>query len=256
MPHILLVNPRKVGAKKKRSKRRKKPVARKKRRSAAQKAATRKMIAANRKRRKNPVARKKRKPARRRKAVAKTHTVKRRRRRSPVRRRARRRNPAPRLTAASIQKQLMDAGTGAVGAVGLDVVQGYLPIPANLKVGIVGTGVKVLLAIGMGMVAQQFKLVRGPTAAKMANGALTVVLHDELKKLVVQFAPGVQMGEYLGADELGYYGSGYPAGVMDEGYGGMGVFLPELSDDDMGMEQEGLNEYIGEPEYIEDMAYA
>jgi len=246
MAQILLVNPRK-----RKTARRKKPVA-KKRRTAAQKAATRKMIAANR-RRKNPVRAKRRttrkKPARRRASA----------RRAPVRRRRRAtgrgRNPA--LNMRSIQNQLMEAGTGAVGAIGLDVIQGYLPIPANLKGGIVGTGVKALLAIGMGVVASKVKIVKASTAAKMANGALTVVLHDELRKQVGNFAPGLQLGEYMGDDGLGYYGSGYPAGVMNESYGGMGSYLPELSTDDMGLEQEGLGMYEGsEPEYIEDMAYA
>lgn len=229
-------------------------MARKKRRSAAQKRATAKMIAAN-KRRKNPVKRKRarrkvsvrRKPARRRAS----------RRRAPQRRRrstTRRRNPT--LNMRTIQNQLMDAGTGAVGALGLDVIQGYLPIPANLKSGLIGTGVKALLAIGMGVVASNFKVIRGATANKMVNGALTVVLHDELKKQVQNFAPGIQMGEYLDDDGLGYYGSGYPAGVMDESYGGMGSYLPELDADDMGMEQEGLGLYeSGDPVYMEDMSY-
>lgn len=247
MPEILLVNPRKRKATSRKTARRKKPVA-KKRRTAAQKAATRKMIAANR-RRGNPVAKRRRrvtrkKPVRRRASA----------RRAPVRRR-RRRIGNPRLTMRSVQNQLMDAGTGAVGALGLDVIQGYLPIPANLKVGIVGTGVKALLAIGMGVIASNVKIVRGSVANKMVNGALTVVLHDELKKQVAVFAPGLQLGEYMG-DGLGYYGSGYPAGVMETGYGGMGSYLPELDMDQMGMEQEGLGMYEGsEPEYIEDLAY-
>jgi len=243
MAEILLVNPRK-----RKSTRRKTKVARKKRRTAAQKRATAKMIAANRrKRRGNPVKRKRRT---RRKPAARKYTA----RRAPVKRRRRRRIGNPRLTMRSVQNQLMDAGTGAVGALGLDVIQGYLPIPANLKVGLVGTGVKALLAIGMGVVASNVKIVRGATANKMVNGALTVVLHDELKKQVANFAPGIQMGEYLDADGLGYYGSGYPAGVMDEGYGGMGTYLPEIQDMSMGMEQDGLGLY--EPsEYIEDMTY-
>ena len=248
MPEILLVNPRK-----RKKARRKKTVA-KKRRSAKQKAATRKLVAFNR-RRKNPVARK------RRRATTRKKPVRRRRpsaRRAPVRRRrrARGRNPQ-RITARNIQNQLMDAGTGAVGALGLDVIQGYLPIPANLKAGLVGTGVKALLAIGMGVVASNFKIIRGPVANKMVNGALTVVLHDELKKQVAVFAPGLQLGEYLNDNGMGYYGSGYPAGVMDESYGGMGSYLPELDTDDMGMEQTGLGEYMdgGESEYIENMHF-
>jgi len=244
MPEILLVNPRK------RKKARRKKTEAKKRRSAAQKRATAKMIAANR-RRKSPVARKRRKTTRKK-------PVRRRARRAvaTVRRRRRKGNPR-RLTMRSVQNQLMEAGTGAVGALGLDVIQGYLPIPANLKAGLVGTGVKALLAIGMGIVASNFKMIRGTTANQMVNGALTVVLHDELKKLTQQFAPGIPLGEYLDDDGLGYYGSGYPAGIMGEGYGGMGSYLPELDTDDMGLEQEGLGLYESGngSEYIEDMAY-
>lgn len=228
-------------------------MARKKRRSAAQRAATKKMIAANRrKRRGNPVTvrRRKKRVTKRRTPVSRRRAPQRRKRRAVSRRRG---NPA--LNMRSIQNQLMEAGTGAVGALGLDVIQGYLPIPANLKTGLVGTGVKALLAIGMGVVASKVKIVRGATANKMVNGALTVVLHDELKKQVSNFAPGIQMGEYIGDDGMGYYGSGYPAGVMDEGYGGMGTYLPEISDMSMGMEQDGLGLY--EPaEYIEDMQYS
>lgn len=129
---------------------------------------------------------------------------------------------------------------GAVGAIGLDVVQGYLPIPANLKVGIVGTGVKALLAIGMGIIAARTKLVKSSTAAKFANGALVVVLHDELKKLVVQFAPGVPMGEYLDDFGMGYYGSGLNPEL------GVGTYLPELDTEDVSFQEDGfgMDEYL------------
>jgi len=243
MAEILLVNPRK-----RKTARRKKPVARKKARSAAQKRATAKMVAANRRRR-NPKRRSTKTVARRKPTKRRTTA-----RRAPVRRRrtARRSNPA--LNMRSIQNQLVEAGTGAVGALGLGVIQGYLPIPANLKVGLVGTGIKALLAIGMGVVASKVKIVRGATANKMVNGALTVVLYDELKKQVQNFAPGIQMGEYLNDDGMGYYGSGLTAGVMGDDYGGMGSYLPEIQDMPMGMEQDGLGLYETE-EYVEDMTY-
>lgn len=226
-----------------------------KRRSAAQKRATRKMIAANR-RRKNPVARKRRrlvarkKPARRRSVRV----------RGPVRRRRKRygRNPAVRLTARSIQNQLMDAGTGAVGALGLDVIQGYLPIPAQWRGGLIGTGVKALLAIGMGVVASNVKIIRGATANKMVNGALVVVLHDELRKQVSTFAPGLQLGAFLtgeGFDNgMGMYASsGYNPGVNDNG---MGIYLPELSQDDMRIQESGLEAYeMSEPDYFNDLSF-
>lgn len=243
MPEILLVNPRK-----RKTARRKTTV--KKRRTAKQKAATRKLVAFN-KRRKNPVKRKRRatrkKPAapKRRRASA---------RRAPVRRR-RRRNPSMRLTARSIGNQVMDAGTGAVGALGLDVIQGYLPIPAQWKGGIIGTGVKALLAIGMGIVVSNVKIIRSATANKMVNGALVVVLHDELRKQVSTFAPGLQLGEYLDDNGLGYAGSGLTAGWMGEDNNGMGIYLPEIQDMSMGMEQEGLGMYESGEEYIDDLTY-
>ena len=265
MAEILLVNPRKRKAasrkkkkrtvsKKRKTTRRKNPVARKKRRTAAQRAATRKMIAANRRRarsrrRKNPVATKRRKPAKRRPAA----------RRAPVRRRRRtnRRRSNPAFTMRSIQNQVTEAGIGAFGALGLDIVQGYLPIPANLKAGIVGTGVKALLAIGIGVVGSKLRFVRPATAAKMSNGALTVVLHGELKRLTQQFAPGIQMGEYMD-DNLGYVASGYPAGVvpglseyMDDP--SLGTYLPELSTDPLTHDEMGFGEY--EVDYMEDMSY-
>lgn len=244
MAEILLVNPRK-----RTSARRKKPMARK-RRSAAQKAATRKMIAANRRRgstkrrRRNPVAKVAANPRRRRRATT-----------SVRRRRSTRRRSNPAVNLRSVQNQVMEAGIGALGGIGLGVIQGYLPIPANLKSGLVGTGVKALLAIGMGVVASKVKVVKPATAAKLANGALTIVLYDALKTQLGTFAPGIKMGEYLD-DGLGYYGSGYPAGVMGDGYGGMGSYLPEISDMSMGMETDGLNEYMQPDEYIENMSYA
>jgi len=240
MPQILLVNPRSRRKTTRRKTTRKKPMARKKRRTAAQKRATAKMIAANRRRsrsrRKNPVKRKvaRKRPTRRRKT-----TATRRRRRV-----TRRRNPS--LSMRSVQNQFIEAGTGALGALGLDVVQGYLPIPANLKGGIVGTGVKALLAIGLGVVASKTKLVSNANAAKMANGALVVVLHDELKKQVTNFAPGLQLGEYLDSDGMGYYGSGWnPVDDPDA----LGTYLPELTTEGLDMHEDGFSEYLDDFNY-------
>lgn len=192
-----------------------------------------------RKRRKKTAVRKRRK-----------NPVKRRRtkKRKTTRSRRRRRNPA--LTARSVQNQLMDALQGASGALALDVTLGYLPIPANLKAGLVGTGVKALLAIGIGVVGQKTKVVKAATAARLANGALTVVLHDELKKQVQNFMPNIAMGEYMDwnstgiNDGMGYYGSGYNPGP---------AYLPDLTDDGMDIDESGMGEYMN-GEYIDDFS--
>ena len=231
MPQILLINPRS----------RKKPARRKKvakkRRTAAQRAATRKLVALNRSRKRGGSKRRRRNP------VAANPAKRRRRRKTTARRvsRRRRRNPIAGVSMRSVKSQVMEAGTGALGALGLDIANGYLPIPANLKGGIVGTGVKALLAIGIGVLAAKTKLVGASTAGKMANGALTVVLHDELKKQVQNFAPGIQMGEYLDYDALSAYsGSGYNPGYIDDP-DALGTYLPDLS---VGMQQDGFAEYL------------
>ena len=139
----------------------------------------------------------------------------------------------------------MEALQGATGALALDVTLGYLPLPANLKVGFVGTAVKALAAIGLGVVGQNLKIVRPATAKAFANGALTVVLHDELKKQLANFMPNIPMGEYLDENSLAYYGSGFNpnAGAM---------YLPDLADDTMGFEQSGMSEYLGTEGYMDE----
>lgn len=125
----------------------------------------------------------------------------RRKRRASGRRRRvsfrRRRNPALRLSVGGIQGQVMGAVPGAVGALALDVVMGYLPLPANLKGGMLSYVVKGAAAVGLGMLAS--KVVKPATAAKMTEGALTVMLHGVLKTMTSRFAPQIAMGEYEGA---------------------------------------------------------
>ena len=152
------------------------------------------------------------------------------------------------MTGRQMQNQIMEALQGATGGVLLDVTLGFLPIPANLKAGIVGTGVKALIAIGSGVLMQNMKLVRPATAKAFANGALTVVLHDELKKQVQQFLPNVPMGAYLdyGNNELGYYGSGYNPGP---------VYLPELTAEGVDTDESGFGAYMDQADYIDDFTY-
>lgn len=191
----------------------------------------------------NPRKRRRRRKttARRRNPRKRTYT----RRRSPARRRRRsyRRNPV-RMTGRNIQGHLMNSFTGASGALLLDIAWGYLPVPANLKAGYLGYLVRGIGALGLGMLAQGTRLVRPATAVALAEGGMTVALHDALKDGVRQFAPQVKLGEYLddfgvSSDHLGYAGSGYNPG------GGVG--MPQLSpmtEDDLTIDQSGLGEYM------------
>jgi hypothetical protein len=187
----------------------------------------------------NPRRRKKRRKTTTKRRKTRTSNPKRRRKSRKTTSRRRRRNPQ-RMTARGVQNQVMDGLQGAFGALALDVTLGYLPIPANLKAGLVGTGVKALLAIGIGIVGSNLKVIKPATAKIWSNGALTVVLHDELKKQVANFMPNIPMGEYLPANDyadLGYYGSGYNPN---------GMYLPDLSQDDMGFDQTGMGEYLND----------
>ena len=182
----------------------------------------------------------KRRPARRR-AVA--------RRRNPVakratRRRVSRRRSNPRVTAPSIQTQVMTASTGALGALGLDVILAYIPLPAAITGGIIGKVAKGAGAIALGIVANKFLGVSAANANRMAEGALTVQLHGIGKELLAQFAPGVAMSAYLndGAGSLGYYGSGWNPSVDDPD--ALNAYLPDISSEDaIGMQQDGLGAY-------------
>jgi len=170
-----------------------------KRRSAAQKAATRRLVAANRSRRK---------PARRKNPIkgstprrtamtrpARTSS------RAPVRVTRRRRNPI--RSSGKVMDLVRQAGIAASGALALDIAYGYLPIPAELSAGGLKHLVKGAGAIVMGMVAK--KVVSAQTANNMTIGALTVILHDAMRSAVSSVAPSIQMD---GMQGLGYYSPG------------------------------------------------
>lgn len=166
------------------------------------------------------------------------------RRRSPVKRVTRRRRRRSNPTMRGVQGQAMTAFNGAIGALGLDIALGYIPIPANLKAGPLGYATKLAGAVGLGVVAKNF--VKASTATKLTEGAMTVVIHSALRDTVQQFAPQIQMGEYMYPNEsLGYYGSGWnPNYAADE----MGAYFPSLDTDSFDMDQP-MNAYADEFEY-------
>lgn len=167
----------------------------------------------------------------RRHAAAVVHTnPKRKRRRSrgvmSLARATRRTRRNPIIPSGLLHSQLIPAAQGAAGALALDLALGYLPLPDNLKTGVLRHFVKAGLAIGIGAVVEKVSTRAMGRAA--ATGALTVVLHDAIREQVVQHAPGVKLGEYvyLTPDErmaLGYTGPGQIAGVgMSEFVSGVG----------------------------------
>ncbi len=202
-----------------------------KRRTAKQRAATRRLVAMNRRRaRGGGTTRRRRRNTARRRPAMRTYVA------NPRRRRAvrRRRNPnGGRITMRNVMnKSVMPAFQGAAGGVLLDVIWGYIPVPAtpggfNLKTGQLRHVFKGLGAIGMGMVAQQF--VRQGTANALTTGALTTVMHTAMREMVQQFMPNIPLGAYMEQvpygtplTPMGYYSAGQIASPQ---YGNMGEYM-------------------------------
>lgn len=168
-------------------------------RSAAQKAATRRMVAANRARRgARPVA--KRRAKRRASPVFANPSPLRRRRRSvaaKVRRAHRKykRNPIGLPKMSGIMHLLTNAAVGGAGAIGVDYtmakVAGYLPASMNTKYDTDGSmnysyaGIKLALAVATATVLP--KVLPGRMkqyAVKAGEGSLTVQAYDIMKHFV------------------------------------------------------------------------
>lgn len=120
------------------------------------------------------------------------------------------RNPASRMTMRSVMNNVViPAAQAGAGALALDVIWGYVPVPFEWKTGNLRHVVKGGGAIVLGMIAQQ--MLGAQIGRNIALGALTVTFHDAMKDMMAQFAPNVP---------LGYVGAGFNAG----NYGGPATF--------------------------------
>jgi hypothetical protein len=207
MAEILLVNPRKRRKGRKHAKRKTATrVSRKPRRAAA------------------PAVRHKRRKARR----ARRRTA----RRSAVSVKVYRSNPSLRGITGQIMPTVKAGFTGAIGAVGLDVLSGVVMprLPAALQTGVPRHLVRILGAVLVGTVGNM--VMRGKGKA-LADGAATVALYGLVREQVAKFLPTLPMGEYLSpAETVGYDLN--PALPMQTGVSGMGEYLSGLA---------GLTEY-------------
>ena len=128
-----------------------------------------------------------------------------RRRRRPVRRRAtvrRRRNPAGRMTMRRVMNDLLlPSATAGAGALALDILWGFVPVPPEIKTGPMRHVAKGLGAIVLGQIVGMVGTRKmGDT---MAMGALTVVFHSAFREMTAQFMPQVNLGYYSpGANAL------------------------------------------------------
>ena len=180
-----------------------------------------------RKRRRNP-AHKMARMMRRRNPVA--VLARRRRRRNPAhkmanirRRMMRRRNPSLRAGFGNIGGQVMQAATGAVGALAVDAVMGQVNnfLPSALKTQYVYPIVKMGAAIGLGVVASRVLPRHGAT---MAMGSMTVTMRDFLRAFMPAAVP------------MGYVNPGYIPGS--------GTMASQLNQPGVGMRGR-IGEYVG-----------
>lgn len=178
MEELLLINPAKRPSKRKGAKT---MSTRRKTRSPAQKAATKRMLAANRARRapaykSNPAPRKRRTTARH---VA--HSVRRATRRY-------RRNPI----GSDMSAMFMPAMQGAAGALTVNTLLNYLPLPLTLTTGTTRFLTQGVAAVLLGTFGG--KIMPRQMAQRMAVGSLTVSMHSAAKELMA--GTGLNLGAY------------------------------------------------------------
>lgn len=240
---------RAVSKRKTSTKKRSTTMAARKRRTAAQRAATKKLIAFNkrRKRRKNPSNSS---VSRRRAYTASRTASPPQRRRNPIRRkisvRRRRRNPSMKsMGKGLIGGLVMPAVTATGGALALDLAWGYLPIPVQFKTGGTRLLTKSVGAIVLSKLAGF--VVSKRTADQMGVGALTVVMHEAAKDLIVKTMPTIKL------DGIGYYSPALPSTGYTNGSGGfedvngMGMYVGQRPGAvSMGMYAGGEGEDMGD----------
>lgn len=240
MAQLLLINP-KVKPSSRRN-RKSKGVGTMKRRSKAQVAATKKLVELNRAKRKakpagGKVMARKRRSKRKSNPVRTLKSVRRHGKpasraafrksgysRNPIRSRRikRRSNPIAKLGLGGIVKNtIMPAAVGAGGAITLDLLWSFLPIPVSIKTGPMRHAAKGVGAIGLGLLAGM--LIKKDTANALATGAMTVVMYNAAREAVAQFAPNIALGEYMAIESqpvgMGEFLEGHSDGIELDGIG-------------------------------------
>jgi len=131
-------------------------------------------------------------------------------RRNPIVRTMRRRRRAGSVAggALNLGKMLVPAiGIGA-GAVGSELIMGYLPLPAQLKQGAMRHLTKGAVGIGAGLI-----LAKGLKQKRLGNafalGAVVIAAHDWIKDILVARMPSLKFGAYVPSmPGLGYSSPG------------------------------------------------
>lgn len=182
---------------------------------------------------------------RRRKTTKARSNPVRRRRAAPARRTRRtyaRRNPARRyrrrsgnMTSNFMNKTLVPAAGGALGALAVDVAWGFLPVPAQFKTGMLAPFAKMGGAVAVGWGLSQF--TSKATGRMVMAGAITVSLYNLFRNLTQQMLPQVPLG-YVQAGE--FFPGSAPLNYLPD-------YTPETNE--MGEYVSGMGEYVSEYDY-------
>lgn len=114
---------------------------------------------------------------------------------------------------------VMPAAIGAAGAIGLDVLMAYLPLPATLQTGWMNTLTRAAGAIGLGLVAG--KVMGKSIGHEVAAGGLIVVAYSALKATLAPTL-GTSIKGLSGLADFGDYApaySGQSGAMMGQGMG-------------------------------------
>lgn len=136
----------------------------------------------------------------------------------------------------NVTHQLAGAAKGAAGALAVNAIYNYVPLPAMLRTGYVGLATKVGIAMLLGTFGRRLPVIGG-MAAEMSRGSLTVIATQVLSGLLAN--TGLRLGDasYSG---IGYYS---PAEIVD-GMGGVGEYLSGDGYNPGDMEQQEMGEYV------------
>jgi hypothetical protein len=184
----------------------------------------------NPKRRTKTASKKRRRKAARRAAPAAAAAPKRRRRGRKVatlKSRSYRKNPrfSGRGIIGNVTGALVPAAIAGAGALGVDVLLGYLPLPDKFKTGALRHVTRAAGAIALGIGAGF--VLKKETANQIMAGGLTVAAHGAMRDALARFAPSVPLAE-LEDESVGDLEEDLNALLANEsaGMGGFETFAP------------------------------
>lgn len=103
---------------------------------------------------------------------------------------------------ASLGNQVKTAAIGAVGALAVDIAMAKLPIPLSMQTGIMKNAAQGAISIGLGMLVAKVGKNRS-LGHNLAQGGLTIAIHDGLKGMLAGKVPGLSGIQDLSGDLLG-----------------------------------------------------